>query len=96
MTNPFENILQNAGGQNGADKQAHHVPNVRKGNANLQKIEQQPKKERFNFSLYKKDRESLDQQAINYGFIKPSGEPNASEFLTHIIWCLENDQPFGG
>ncbi|MFD1902309.1 hypothetical protein GQR36_24040 [Enterococcus termitis] len=80
MTNPFENILQNAEEQTELNKQAHHVPNVRKGNANLQKIEQQPKKERFNFSLYKKDRESLDQLAINYGFIKPSGKQMLQSF----------------
>lgn len=54
MTNPFENILQNAEGQNEGNKQAHHVPNVRKGNANLQKMEQQPKKNDLTFLYIKK------------------------------------------
>lgn len=45
-------------------------------------------KESYTFKLFPKDRKKIDSLALEYGFVTPSGKPNASAFMTTLIQMI--------
>ena len=66
---------------------AQSINNIRKGtlSISLDKLKKQEKKERYIFSLHPKERELLNELALQAGFKNQYGEGNASAFLSAII-----------
>ncbi|MCO5478626.1 hypothetical protein ACK4CS_01300 [Enterococcus gallinarum] len=66
---------------------AQSVDNLRMGRLSvpLEELKKKEKKERYLFSLYPKERELLNELALQAGFKNQYGEGNASAFLSAII-----------
>lgn len=66
---------------------AQSVDNLRMGRLSvpLEQLKKKKKKERYLFSLYPKERELLNELALQAGFKNQYGEGNASAFLSAII-----------
>ena len=88
----IKKMQKQQGNTNGENKPELLQSNVTQAFFNLNELKKRANeketKESYTFKLFPRDRKRIDSLAIEYGFVTPSGKPNASAFMTTLIQMI--------
>ena len=88
----IKKMQKQQGVSNGEGKPELLQSNVTQAFFNLNELKKRANeketKESYTFKLFPRDRKKIDSLALEYGFVTPSGKPNASAFMTTLIQMI--------